>query len=882
MTPISFFKYVLVVGCITSGIASYAWHTLTGDNLLRVDQTFSFGIKARYAQPANQLILVGAESEKEAKEYALSKITLNDYKVSPCAAKLVQINDAYDEPNPLYDAAITHVVCPDSTHAVACIESEPATLYGLNHFGAEQKNFEQEIFSCTVKDAQDNPCGTITHLETNGDKLIFAAATHADTKKPCITVISYSEEIKKLLISDDEIKKLEKEVVDFKDDEKKVRRLKKGLERDQEGKPFRNVTIKKLVQEFVFPLPEQVKEVNAICWHSGTACLYMGVAYESPVNEQACGILVGRLTADKKSMSVEPFTTAPLDIFREGKIKSLMPFTTTTGALDYLLITNSSNSHMVHSVPLCNQRILAEREKFESQGKLADGTKKPQEIFIEPRGKFLGRQFTTPFAPSQDSPSLISYDVGHGYLYAGPIHEIMVRGDVVFAIVNEPFNQFDAGVYQSQAIYDNAGRIAGWTYWQKTMEHDAVDFALINAPKSTLMVFAQDREGEKGIRTVQVNNWPEQATHEIAQLLELAHKEFVETQQEIKKIIDLSVLTPGVCGKNLTLLLNDSKLVVAQMPDVAAITVEQDALKAIGSLTCAQIGISDDQGWLFVGGTHGLAKMVTHDGKGWCMPEGLRAVSELQDMHAECIGNYKMVRKILFDQGFLYVLTDTQFDRIDLRTNHTTCLATTGNLCNQRYAIFYDALVSDKCALLSTSAGLYRVGNGKNCMCDDETCLEWTAVTIPEAADSSLFLLPLSITGNPHDWAKGAGQIYIITGSYTKKGAHVHRFAVKDVVDHEITNDTVTPVPDLVFKDRIGDIGSLLMCSDCFLTDGLFYLAPFKQKKSKPMMLYNGLTKARSTIDLKLEGEDTITGITRNSMHGNWLVAGSFGLKTNI
>lgn len=328
--------------------------------------------------------------------------------------------------------------------------------------------------------------------------------------------------------------------------------------------------------------------------------------------------------------------------------------------------------------------------------------------------------------------------------------------------------------------------------------------------------------------------------------------------------------------------MSDTKMVLAHMPDYAAVNFDHDSFKMVGTPTCAQIGISNEHGWLFIGGTHGLARMVNSQGSGWRMPNGLADVEELRTSKAERVGDYAMLRKLLFDQGQLYVLTDTYLDRIDLETNCITRLADVQTLCNQRYALLYDVIISDKCALLATTAGLYRVGNGKDIRHDDVTALNWTLVPIPEASDLPLFLLPVSNTGNPHDWAKWPGQVYVITGSYTKKGAHVHRFAVQDVCHQPINDDTIKPVADYVYWERISDIGSLLDCSDCFVTDGLSYLAPFRQKKSRALILYNGLTKARSLINLELQVEDTITSITRNSMHGNWLIAGSFGLKTNI
>lgn len=872
-----FLKYLLVASCVLFAAPTCAWQTLIGDNSSRTDQTFSFGIKAHYAQPANQLIVVGAENEKEGKEYSLAKISLNDNKVSPCAAETVIVNGVYDQPNPLYNVAIDHIICPNSTCAVVHARSHASTLYVANHFAVEQ-----EIVSCAIKDEHNNPCADITSLETNGDNLIFTAIKTED-KKPALALVTYSEKTDKVSLSEDEFKKLEEAIKECKGDEKKMQRLRKGVGVDQDNKYYRNVTTKFLTQGLqVISMPENVEQISALCWHAGVGCLYVAVTYQTPLNDQKCGILVARLTPDKTNLNLHPFANASLDLFEQGAIASMIPFNTSTGALDYLLVKKSNNQHVIHCLPVCNQRIIAQREHFESQGMMAQMSAAPQDVFLAPRNSFLGRQFTKPFSASADMPIVSSCDIGGGYLYAGPIGQIMVAGDVIFAVVTEPLPGFSGGIFQSQALYDKEGRISGWTLWQKTVERDGIDFALVNNPKTSLVLFNQDVDGEKGTRTVQVNKWPEKATDEIAQLVKVAQKEFVDCEQGIKKVIDFSVLTPGVCGKNLTLLMSDTKLILAQMPEFDTVTFEQDSFGKIGIPTCVQIGISDDQGWLFIGGTAGVAKMVNAEGNGWQMPQGLSDVKELQGMHAEPIGNYSMVRKLLFDQGFLYVLTDTCLDRIDLRTNQSVQLATTTQLCDQRYALFYDVIISDKCALLATSAGLYRVGNGKSILRDDSSTLDWMPVDVPEATDLSLFLLPVSKSGNLHDWAKGAGQIYIITGTYTKKGAHIHRFAVQDVVDHEITDDTISPVPDFVFKDRITDIGSLLVCSDCFSTDGLFYLAPYRQKKTRAMIVCNGLTRARTMINLDLAVEDTITCISRNSMHGNWLVAGSFGLKTNI
>lgn len=58
--------------------------------------------------------------------------------------------------------------------------------------------------------------------------------------------------------------------------------------------------------------------------------------------------------------------------------------------------------------------------------------------------------------------------VGAGVLPAGSITNMVVRDDTVFVTVgNNSADPLSSGVYSSQAIFNPAGTIVGWTEWQR-------------------------------------------------------------------------------------------------------------------------------------------------------------------------------------------------------------------------------------------------------------------------------------------------------------------------------------------------------------------------------------------------------------------------------
>ena len=360
--------------------------------------------------------------------------------------------------------------------------------------------------------------------------------------------------------------------------------------------------------------------------------------------DKACAVIVGRLNADY-TLSFESIVDAALITSKAANaivagsgasriisVHALAPLQTTTGYLDYLISATDEN---VYALPLLNyliyDRVVAPLAS--AHGTLASIDGAPLEGFALQNLRFAGRHFHRPPTSAADiyHNDNAAAKVGAGPLAAGPVAQLMVQADTVFAIVNNPAQGHAAGIYQSKAMVDARGKIAGWTAWQKTAAVNGIDFATLDVRKGTILAFSGDPQGEKGTRTARVNSWGHEGAHEIALLLKEAQKEFVDQQQEIKKVIDFKSDTPGL-RKNYMALLADHKMLLAQFPDFKTFSLADDEIKIVGAPTCIAVAAGKDQAWFCVGGTHGLALLADEHNAGWHMSDGLSDLDQLTGM----------------------------------------------------------------------------------------------------------------------------------------------------------------------------------------------------------------------------------------------------------
>lgn len=611
-------------------------------------------------------------------------------------------------------------------------------------------------------------------------------------------------------------------------------------------------------------------------------------------------------------------------------INKVRTMQTTTGFLDYLIVQGGNGAfeqaqRTVFALPLLNFKDelgIIDAKHIGVHGTLATIAEKKvdgatQAITLNgfrsstKSHAFLGRHFCC--IPQSPNDLITAHAdearVGAGPLHAGAISDLMVKDDAVYAVVAEADRSYASGVYRSQAIFDYDGHIAAWTRWEKIIDTDDVMHAvLLDSSKGNHLII--NGSSSDAIKNVERMDWALQ-TSPLGELAALVTEQLPPKIGGIQELIDFSPLTPGLSDTSLLCATGLSKIVLvcmsnnAQTPALVtfkngeiehavgqytALAMEGGAVARLGPICAAEIGVNDTNGWLFIGGVHGVAVLCHADGSGWAMPQGLHTLDALQQgMAFKRIGNYAFVRKIICDDQYLYVLTDTVLDRIDLRTASfadesftVTRLANARELTHGDFGICQDMVVSEKLCVLAHTNGLCRVGNGKDIRTDDVATLDWTLIEIPGAAGAVTSLVPISVTGRSQDLARfNAGQLYIVTGTIGKNNARLHRLVIHNLTNAAITDTSVQQLHDYVSKDQLSSFANLGTYSSCFATDGSMFFTAINKKQSKAPAVLTGFGKAKTALPLKLQNASQIVRIIRSSACGNWLIAGDFGLLVN-
>jgi hypothetical protein len=607
------------------------------------------------------------------------------------------------------------------------------------------------------------------------------------------------------------------------------------------------------------------------------------------------------------------------------KIRTLQ---TATGFLDYLIVQGGNGEpkqtqKTIFALPALNYKNelgVIDPSLADFHGTLADVTEPPVEFFTRGTMKpFAARHFVMQpkdarsIYTQEDSPAC----VGAGPLMA-PISDFVVNQDAVYAFVNESQDLAANGIYHSQAIFDYDGRIAAWTAWQKIADAGgAIHQALFDAQHATITLLAGLTADSANMVTR--SQW-QQVDTAIPNPLALLHAEFKQEDAgiqglfEFKSFLCATGLDKVVLARPVEQI--DHRKSIARCkngsidekldPSCAVVSMSGGALEKIGPVVAAQIITHEDSAWLAVGGVYGMAILCDENGHGWDksgLGDGLS--NRGAPLRFVAMGNYTFIKKLIFDAPYLYVLTDSQLDRIDMRSVdlcasqlNPTVIAHVHNISGQQTGIFHDMAISEKLGLLAHSAGLCRVGDGQDVRTGDADSLAWTDIALTTKKTPVIGLVCTSVNGASTDVARAAaGQLYVIAGSIDKDTSMVARFVIHSVLDKEISGATVQPLRDLGAQDALT---SFIKCGtyiSSFMTDGtlyfmatyknmtddLFYLDAADAKSTIHPTLYTGFGKSKSKVPIHFEkiNAQHISCIMRSTLWGNILVAGDFGLLVN-
>lgn len=497
----------------------------------------------------------------------------------------------------------------------------------------------------------------------------------------------------------------------------------------------------------------------------------------------------------------------------------------------------------------------------------------------------------------------IAAQVG-GAVAPGAVLDMQVHKDAVLISVNG--NDDEAQIYSSQALLDADGAIKGWTPWRPvtrllasgerahgigyqpslgnmfTLEGLAdasitkkIKSSKWSKPSSNGHLGGTTSDSTVGFQSLlstaftkenggvhALIDFPRQTTafsqtvgERLSMMIATGYKKImlIETGQDNGS--DKFTPNIGSFSHDDNITITDGVLDTAPTTNTKTITISGGAIDTIGAISTATIMNAETHGgYIIVGGVEGVAVLrKVADGTGWAESDLQKAFTNLSDdKRFDVIGSYRHVRKVIADGQFLYVLTDKTFDRIpasELNGAVTPIvLATPADLGLQTFDSFSDVLVSNKLALLATSKGLYRVGNGNSIRAEiTPAAVDWTKITLTEGPTPVTRLSSVGTTNLEIDFAQqtGGGMVYALASSVGKHLSSVYRFTISDISASAIGATTVEHMPDEIVSTVTGPYAHFGSYKNYFMTDGALSVATqsvYNSTSAEAHALPSGLT----------------------------------------
>lgn len=608
----------------------------------------------------------------------------------------------------------------------------------------------------------------------------------------------------------------------------------------------------------------------------------------------------------------------------------------------------SSVANQIYALPLVHIS-LNEDEQWRTNkkhGTLADVTVDPALTFstATPQ-RFTSRLFTKQATTASQLYTTNSQAalVGGGvlpFLTTGVrtltkvVADMFVVGDAVYAAVPFTYATYDGaiqqpGLFQSRAIFDHRGCITAWTPWQRVAGTDEYMYAARLDARYGSFWYLTGADSSNA-DTVKQTQWGRNKndgllggtlTDDKVGLINVLGDELPLSKGGIQGFVQYDLENSGVSGLTTLLATGTNKVVFVKTGDSsqAAGTVKPyggdfsadkatsidgtfpvgvgrvfscsgGVLRGLGPIiTAATVKRGQNVSWIVVGGMNGLAILTDMHGNGFA-PTTLPYAYTFRK-----IGNYAFVQKVFGDGRFLYVLTPYSFDRIELNEESfisgnllKTTLATPQTMWLANSASFSDVMVANKLALLATSQGLYRVGNGSSVM---SGVPHWTLVPLGESLGPVYSLLPVESSLG----IATAGQVYALSAYCGYDDARLYRLYVQQT--STITDATVRTIGDMYIKDKPSFFVTTGQMRSFYVGDGSVHLITRPVNENRLMALYALPPFLHIPVDLTqdtqfpasrsayISADISNRGILgrpwRLSASGSWLVYGDFGLRVN-
>lgn len=852
--------------------------------------------------------------------------------IAPAQAK---VNNEDDKPNPLLGKKISHIsVLPYNKSLVMTLQEDPTKIYTL----LAPNNSKSIIYSCgPLIDSSGSPIQKIQTFECGKNIFIFAAVTssaandYQDTNGIAIARIDEGKQennaIQIRLVQTDPFAKLvPKEAQNETQDKQQntVATTSKVAATDETNKKEEPELVPKTKPDIrAFPInPDsdfiafnhplaRAPKITCMHWNSRVEALFVG--FDLQAGEQldagACALAVGTIDGAEQFKLIPAVANTALTPGAHNEIiagsgpgasVTLHHITSmhTSTDLDYIIVVGGNGpsdqtKNHVYALPL-----YAPRDKPVTRGIVADATQ-PLEFGINPKQYHYVaiRSFKT----GVEKPEQVTTNnsnvacVGGKPLPNGSISKIATIGDVVFVSVEKTYDNYKPGIYSSQALFDKQGAIVNWTEWQPVSSiFDATRSFAISYPHEQIMWLSTDAENKNYINYSSLSHAAEHPTPQTKALTQAFEKEggilFLQAYNTHNPIVGGNPLliagskskiafAYNTCSDDQSIETNHiaTPLTSSYTLDTNNIMVIEDAtLSTLHTLTTAALAGTQDACYLVVGGSKGLAIACTAAGTGLRQHNGSFGF----EAHARFyhIGSFASVKKIVADDNYIYVLSQKSLSRIEINTSNfatnTIDITEVAQMSDIQMGAFFDMIIADSCALLATASGLYRLDNQLDIRNITRSNAIWKKIHLPETVIPIIKLATYTKTHQEQDLLKNGGIIHVL-GSYRGKNlTHLHRIVVEPT--SQVTDSTFTLLSEVYQDANVSNFAGYQTHKELFVTDGATYFS-FPSPNNKQPNLECGLERHEPS-PLVFNTQDKIHAIIKNSITGEWMIAGTFGL----
>jgi hypothetical protein len=982
-------------------VVSYFFITQGAEQILsnpeNTEESFSFSVGPHAFYIPEGRLFVGAQKKHRGNTFAVATADGSQKTFLGLTPLRVKLNNVTHQPNPLYEAAISHIALLGMRPLV--LKRDDNHVYLIDFFMHESNpQHPIEVFaSGPVNDAQGRPVASFLGVTTSapaltdsdgaeGELAAFVAVSNQakqfDGNGSGIALLFFKSEMRNNKKSKKHTKKSQThpkhieffwdivnaqtgaaefilpekpaETTENKESKASSDKIPKNEPSEEEPRRFSQKGNKAVPLGNTTPALTIAGKLSAIApmvdlfYDRDLGRLYGALDVTAGENEQdgARALVVGQVVEGKLI-----FTSLAPDAAFVGnkhivggrgaharialhKVRTLQ----TRTHVRYLVVVGGNEGAGIITKRSVFALPLVDNMASTAHGKLASVRAEPMTLFHKEQAPFgfKMRLFAEEARESEDLYTVNSPQarVGGSQELPGDITDIAIAGDSVFASVGEN-GTVKAGIFYSQALFDTQGAISGWTNWQRVggiaqkilglaYDHDRGNFWYIpkkasphtvhrtawsngetEFEKTISTLFKKEKRGIQGLFSFPVDTeaFTKNRGSRLSLLVATGFNKIllVQTAHDTKQGFGPLAFDAHSLGKYKEGALQNF------VSGVSALSIQGGVLKTLGPITSAAVVSDGISGWLVVGGAGGVAVLTHNNGAGWDASVGLQSGFHglTSGMTFKLLGSYSNVRKLISDGNILYILTPTTFERIVI-TSHATMvcqesssvvLARAGQELLTKVSSFSDVVVSGPLALLATSEGLLRSGNGVTIQnATDAKEIQWKEVELPESIGSVHMQGPVSRlyavtkTGRLRDLEKG-GNVYALNAYVGTSQAQVYRLWVQ--VNQEVSDDSVRLLPDFFVKDSktffvdLGDYrnyfvtdGALMVVSRSAYgdSDALLELLPARLKSGQR---FGARTSTQVPLLNKGDHARSIGQLVRESASGRWIVPGDFGVRIN-